>query len=388
MRHAYPSPPITPSKPLPSAPDTLKKAVQATLGQRHPRRESKEQGSHEGIHVEPQERASRTIKRRSSFSDRTRSLTRRLSFFRDQPGKSNSSSTSLAIQRRPSHDDLTPKQEAGKFSSSARQSPPHSQEDHDARPKPTSGTNHHDTSITQDGKSPTPPDFPLRKYQSHDTLRALQEPPRQQMTALAPPKRTSSLRSPLRSPVKATPPAKPPADSISTNSPSLSSPQSSISSPNHIREATPPPPKQQPKGRPLQLTLPTRHSSKVPVPAEPISFTNPASSSALIEFLAASPPPSTPLHLSLTFGPDASSTPAIRKYKSSPPASPAPPAPGGPAMVERLLVNGVEDKGSKRKEGRLSWKRVLRTGKKKKMQGEVFHGLDEKGEWIHTSGER
>jgi len=58
-------------------------------------------------------------------------------------------------------------------------------------------------------------------------------------------------------------------------------------------------------------------------------------------------------------------------------------------MLEKILIEeGEPVKTSKRKEGRVSWKRVLGVGKKKKMQGEVFHGLDEKGEWAYRKGER
>ncbi|KAI9872200.1 MAG: hypothetical protein M1830_001920 [Pleopsidium flavum] len=384
MRHAYPSPPVTPSKPLPQAPDTLKKAVQATLTQKYPQRQMREKHSREEVHAERQERQPRTVARRDSFSERTRSLTRRLSFFRDQQGKNNASISNRPIQQHVS-DDLTSAQPGDIASSSGRHSRPQSHGSDFERPRTTSGPVQHTLSATKEKNSPTMYDLPLRKYQSHDTLKPSSRPAQRQTAALVPPIRTSSVRSPTT----AAPLPQPAVTPGSTNSSATSSSPSTIPSPSHIEPSSPPTSDERPREIPPPLTLPTRASSKIRVPNEPMSFTNPTSSSALIEFLAATPPPSTPLHLSLTFGPDTSSTPTIRRYKASPPASPAPPAPGGAAMVERFLVEeGPLEKTSKRKEGRLSWKRVLGGGKKKKVQGEVFHGLDEKGEWIYRKGSR
>ena len=113
-RHSI-SPPLSPNKPLPAAPDSIAQAVQSVtphkhpktgharepsrnMGQAHPKqpkKSSKNEIQAEPAPAVPQETPGKTPSRRTSFSERTLSLTRKLFFFKDRD-ENNGSSVNLS----------------------------------------------------------------------------------------------------------------------------------------------------------------------------------------------------------------------------------------------------------------------------------------------------
>lgn len=159
-RHSL-SPPVTPNKPLPTAPDSMAQAVQSVTSQKHPniihtrmssrnssqaqpklhKNPSKKVVQVETISSVPQATAAKIPARKTSSSGKPRSLTRKLSFFKDQPENDSthvvsspnySSSRKPRVQQSssPNPDDLSTSTEAAnkplypERQSPERQSPP------------------------------------------------------------------------------------------------------------------------------------------------------------------------------------------------------------------------------------------------------------------------
>ena len=254
-------------------------------------------------------------------------------------------------------------------------------------------------------------DLPLRHYRSQEVLPSLNSALSDPVKGPVPPKRTSSLRnsanmqfspinlnSPLTSTLspapaessakpsplhfqdrsktepdtRPTPPHTPSTSTVGSDSaipppitrnslpPGLSSSlpatPKSPKSPEQAQSPIRSPIKSPRTNRPPPVSVPNNQTYELSATVQ--NFTNPASSTALIEFLAASPPstPHPPQTAASTYSAYSSATSAsdiYRRNHSEPSSSPAPPAPGGVAMVPRNTVReearALERRGWKKK---------------------------------------
>ena len=190
-RHSL-SPPVTPNKPLPTAPDSMAQAVQSVTSQKHPnithtrlssrnssraqpklhKNPSKKVVQVETISAVPQATQAQIPARKASFSEKTRSLTRKLSFSKDHheddsthvvssPNYSSSRKPGAQQSSSPNPDDLSIfTKAANKPPYPERQSPPVDSQSQ----VPPSGSHLYDSPSTTSNRSVEPiPADPSRK---------------------------------------------------------------------------------------------------------------------------------------------------------------------------------------------------------------------------------
>lgn len=156
-RHSL-SPPMSPNKPLPTAPGSIAQAVQTQTPQKHSKTNQTRLSSRnssqtqpklyknppekatqvETMSAVPQAKPAKTPIRRSSFSERTRSLTRKLSFFKDRDEIDSThdvpSSNDLSSQKLRAHQSSIPTSDAISTSSAGTRKASNSDKSHQSPP--------------------------------------------------------------------------------------------------------------------------------------------------------------------------------------------------------------------------------------------------------------